>query len=83
MTSPVAVTGVGKAHSGPTQALSTDDVSYMHFKNTVLALHKQETVGVAEGDYISLETGLRLLREWSGLFPDYAARLADDPEFLS
>jgi hypothetical protein len=59
------------------------DISYATFKQALITLHEQGKEGATEGDFQVLSRGLRLLNELAALFPAHAARLADDPEFLS
>lgn len=64
-----------------TQYAST--ISYGTFKKAVIALHEQGKEGAEEGDFHVLNRGIQLLNELGALFPAHAARLADEPDFLS
>jgi hypothetical protein len=58
-------------------------ITYATFKQAALTLHEQGKEGAQDGDFWVLARGLQLLNELSVIFPTYATRLADDPEFLS
>lgn len=59
------------------------NVSYATFKQALLTLYEQGKEGAEEGDFQVLSRGMQLLNELGKIFPAYATRLADDPEFLS
>jgi hypothetical protein len=65
------------------QTVGQHNISYAIFKDAVLTLHEQGKEGAEEGDFHVLSRGIHLLNELGAIFPAYAARLADDPEFLS
>jgi hypothetical protein len=72
-----------RTQTGVAPLTSTADVSYATFKQALLTLHEQGKEGAAEGDFQVLTRGIQLLNELGTIFPNHAARLADDPEFLS
>ena len=59
------------------------DVPYHMFKQAVVTLHQQKGKHFAADSFAHLSIGMQLLSELGELFPAHAARLADDPEFLS
>jgi hypothetical protein len=65
------------------QLTRLSDVSYTTFKQAFFTLYEQGKEETIEGDFRVLARGLQLLNELGVLFPDHAARLADEPEFLS
>jgi hypothetical protein len=69
--------------SGIAGIVGQHTISYTTFRQAVITLHEQGKEGAEEGDFHVLARGIQLLNELGAMFPAYAARLADDPEFLS
>lgn len=72
-----------QAEMTPEATQFVDTISYNTFKQAVLTLHEQGKEGASEGDFHVLSRGIQILNEMGVLFPHHAARLADEPDFLS